>query len=131
MTSYADEYPSISFFQQQPPVPWRESRKYPVNVILDGAPLSDIDLPETLQPSIPALNESYSVAHFYLLDDRRTGVLALGSFSASNYTTLGASLLDGLQKLKELGAEQLIVDVVRPKMFIFFLECLFTCSLDE
>ena len=46
-------------------------------------------------------------------DDGKTGVLALGSFSAASFTALGDSLLTGLQNLKEQGATQLIVDVVR------------------
>ena len=60
-----------------------------------------------------ALNQSYSVAQFYILKDNITGVLALGSFSAENYTTFGTSLLTGLQELKTAGAERFIVDVVR------------------
>lgn len=83
-----------------------------MNVLLDAMPLSNIELPEELQPKIPAFNESYSVAQFYLLNDNITGVLALGSFSAQNFTAFGLSLLTGLQKLKASGAKQLIVDVV-------------------
>ena len=84
----------------------------PINVILDAVPLSDIDLPEHLQPSLPASNQSYSVAQFYLLNDNVTGVLALGSFSAKNFSAFGESLLNGLLDLKASGAKQLIVDVV-------------------
>ena len=102
----------IAYFQQQPSVDYDDSRKQPINVILDGIPLTDIDLPEYLQPSMPALNQSYSVAQFYILNDNITGVLALGSFSAENYTAFGISLLAGLQELKTAGAERLIVDVV-------------------
>ena len=61
---------------------------------------------------MPALNQSYSVAQFYILDDNITGVLALGSFSAKNYTAFGLSLLTGLKELKTAGVERLIVDVV-------------------
>lgn len=86
-----------------------------MNVLVDALPLSDIDLPETMQPSEPALNESYSVAQFYMLADNVTGVLALGSFSASNFSAFQYSLLDGLVKLKTLGATQLLVDVVSSK----------------
>ena len=79
---------------------------------MDGGPVSNIGLPEELTPSLPALNESYSVAQFYMLDDKVTGVLALGSFSAKNFTMFGSSLLSGLKELKEKGATRLIVDVV-------------------
>lgn len=110
--TYQQSPPSIAYFQQQPSVDNEDARKHPINVILDGLPLTDIDLPEHLQPDIPALNQSYSVAQFYILKDNITGVLALGSFSAKNFTAFGVSLLTGLQELKAAGAERLIVDVV-------------------
>ncbi|KAF9049822.1 hypothetical protein BJ165DRAFT_1454055 [Panaeolus papilionaceus] len=103
--------PPIATYQQQPAVSPEEYYRHPMNVILDGLPPTDIPLPEHLRPEVPALNSSYSVSQFYLLDDGITGVLALGSFSAHNYTTFGKSLLKGLTELKEKGAKQLIVDV--------------------
>lgn len=102
-------------FQQQPRI--NRDRRQPMNVILDSIPLSDIDLPEELQPVHPALNESYTVAQFYMLNDNTTGVLALGSFSAPNFTAFQISLAAGLIKLKERGATQLIVDVVGGRLY--------------
>ncbi|KAF8897024.1 hypothetical protein CPB84DRAFT_1681804 [Gymnopilus junonius] len=109
--TYRQSPPPIAYFLQQPAVDPEEARKQPMNVILDAVPLSDIDLPEHLQPSVPALNQSYSVAQFYVLKENAIGVLALGSFSAKNFTTFGASLLNGLLDLKAAGAKRLIVDV--------------------
>ncbi|KAF4621280.1 hypothetical protein D9613_000757 [Agrocybe pediades] len=109
--AYEETPPAIAYFQQQPPVNPVEYRKQPMNVLLDGLPLTDIDLPEHLQPSMHALNQSYSVAQFYMLKDNSTGVLALGSFSAGNFTLFGESLLSGLLGLKAAGAKNLIVDV--------------------
>jgi hypothetical protein len=110
--AYQQSPPPIAYFQQQPSLNHEDTRKQPINVMLDGLPLIDIDLPEHLQPSMPALNQSYSVAQFYMLNDNITGVLALGSFSAKNFTAFGISLLTGLLELKTAGAERLIVDVV-------------------
>ncbi|KAF5393296.1 hypothetical protein D9757_000663 [Collybiopsis confluens] len=101
----------IATFQQQPPVPRKEARKHAMNVLVDALPLTNIALPEVLHPLTPALNESYSVAQFYMLKDNTTGILALGSFSAANFTALQLSLLDGLEKVRSLGATQLLVDV--------------------
>ena len=84
-----------------------------MNVILDAVPLSDVDLPEVLNPREEPLNSSYNVAQFYQFDDKDIGVLALGSFSTRNFTLFQRSLVEGLQELKELGAKKLIVDVVR------------------
>ncbi|KAF9481525.1 hypothetical protein BDN70DRAFT_876169 [Pholiota conissans] len=109
--AYHESPPSIAFFQQQPSVSPEDARKHPMNVIIDASPLTDINLPEHLQPALPALEQSYSVAQFYVLKDNRTGVLALGSFSAKSFDTFGESLLAGLQELKAAGAKNLIVDV--------------------
>ncbi|KAJ3735806.1 hypothetical protein DFJ43DRAFT_1212282, partial [Lentinula guzmanii] len=108
---HSEEPLPVAYFQQQPLISRKEARRHPMNVFIDALPLSDIDLPEVMQPSEPALNESYSVAQFYMLSDNITGVLALGSFSAANFSAFQYSLLDGLVKLKSLGATQLLVDV--------------------
>ncbi|KAJ3503821.1 hypothetical protein NLJ89_g8259 [Agrocybe chaxingu] len=57
------------------------------------------------------LGSTYNSAQFYLAKDGKTGVLALGSFSDTQYFTFLRKLLEGLQSLKALGATQLIVDV--------------------
>lgn len=92
-----------------------------MNAILDATTLANVELPEELQPIPVALNESYSVAQFYLLNDNITGVLALGSFSAANFSAFMGSLLDGLQELKSMGASRLLVDVVRAYILFFVL----------
>ncbi|KAF9051220.1 hypothetical protein BDZ89DRAFT_1154116 [Hymenopellis radicata] len=100
-----------AYFQQQPPIDPVDAKKHALNVILDGTPPSNIALPEELQPSATPLNDSYSVAQFYLLNDNSTGVLALGSFSAQSFATFQTSLLAGLNDLKNQGAMRLLVDV--------------------
>ncbi|KAF5370878.1 hypothetical protein D9758_002013 [Tetrapyrgos nigripes] len=110
VTSTSDPKP-ITYAQQQPRLNPSDIRRHPVNVLLDATPLTDIDLPQKMQPPNPALNESYSVAQFYLMNDNTTGVLALGSFSAPNFMVFQASLLAGLVELKARGARKLIVDV--------------------
>lgn len=107
----------ITKFQQQPAIPATVARKHRLNVILDDTPMSDVVLPPTLVPSLPTVNGSRSVAQFYLLDDGKTGVLALGSFSDSNYSAFLNSLLAGLVSLRSRNATQLIVDVVRLEWF--------------
>ena len=68
-------------------------------------------LPPELVPALQPLRGSYSVAQFYYLSESKTGVLALGSFSAATFSTFQRALLTGLQNLKDAGAERLIVDV--------------------
>lgn len=121
VNDYADNPGSVAYYQQQPSVSIKDARQHALNVIMDGTPLSDINLPEQLEPTLPPLNESYSVAQFYMLDDERTGVLALGSFSAKNFTSFGSSLIAGLLELKARGASRLIVDVVS-SVSVYFLQ---------
>jgi len=102
----------LTYAQQQPLLNPSDTRRHRVNVLLDATPLTDVDLPERMQPSGPSLNSSYSVAQFYLMEDNTTGVLALGSFSAPNFSAFQNSLLNGLVELKAKGARKLIVDVV-------------------
>ncbi|KAJ3547212.1 hypothetical protein NMY22_g1745 [Coprinellus aureogranulatus] len=112
LSALFEDPPSLAHFQQQPPLAPEDYRaRHPVNVLLDASPLSNIALPEVLSPRLQPSSESYSVAEFFMLEDGKTGVLALGSFSAKNFTHFGQALLDGLKGLKEKGAERLIVDV--------------------
>ncbi|KZT01062.1 uncharacterized protein LAESUDRAFT_816144 [Laetiporus sulphureus 93-53] len=85
-------------------------RKHHMNALVNAEPQQSGELPPRLTPP-SALNGSSGVAQFHMLNDSRTGVLALGSFSASSFKNLQRSLLDGLQGLKEQGADRLIVDV--------------------
>lgn len=92
---------------------WRKHHK---NELVDTALARNIALPPEMTPGKP-MEGSEGVAQFFMLNasavESPTGVLMLGSFSASSYAGLQASLLDGLRSLKEKGAEQLIIDVVR------------------
>ena len=81
-------------------------------MIVDAAPAHVISLPPPLQPALPAVNGSRSVAQFYFLEDGKTGVLALGSFDDDDISAFYLGLLKGLVSLQSLGATQLIVDLV-------------------
>ncbi|KAF8811657.1 hypothetical protein BYT27DRAFT_7183799 [Phlegmacium glaucopus] len=99
-------------FQQQPAIPVQVGgHKRSLNVMLDTAPRSDVVLPPPLQPALPTVNGSRSVSQFYLLNDGITGVMALGSFSDSDFNTFLLGMLQGLTSLKSSGATQLIVDL--------------------
>jgi hypothetical protein len=88
------------------PVSAREAKTHALNVLLDSAPRSDVELPAGLAP--PAgLPGSSGVAQFFLLSDNATGVLALGSFSAASFDDLQNATLNGLQTLVKRGATRL------------------------
>ncbi|TEB34122.1 hypothetical protein FA13DRAFT_1753769 [Coprinellus micaceus] len=110
-TATTNEEDPSTRFEQAPPIPVEERVRHPINVFLDDTPLTNVDLPPTLKPALPAVKGSRSVSQFYLLDDKKTGVLALGSFSDTVYDEFLRGLLEGLLTLKSEGATQLIVDV--------------------
>ncbi|GJE90953.1 hypothetical protein PsYK624_071000 [Phanerochaete sordida] len=98
----------VDKFRQSPVVP---SAQHARNVMLDTTPLQDIVLPPGLTPAgnVPG---SAGVTEFFLLDDGKTGVLALGSFEdTGSFDSFETTLLTGLVNLKNAGATQLIVDV--------------------
>ncbi|KAH9916995.1 uncharacterized protein BXZ73DRAFT_105687 [Epithele typhae] len=101
--------PANKFRQAPMPDPAVE-RTHAMNVALDVQPQVDVTLPPKLQPTNP-LPGSGSVVQFFMLDDGKTGVLALGSFSGDTFSNLMTNLLSGLQNLKSQGATQLVVDV--------------------
>jgi hypothetical protein len=93
-------------FAQMAPVSAHEAKMHALNVLLDSAPRSDVELPAALAP--PAgLPGSSGVAQFFLLPDNATGVLALGSFSAASFDDLQNATLNGLQTLVKRGATRL------------------------
>ncbi|KXN82588.1 hypothetical protein AN958_02439 [Leucoagaricus sp. SymC.cos] len=100
----------VARFQQQPAISAEDARKQHLNVMLDALTPSDVVLPPGLTPPAP-VNGSRNAAQFFLLDDKKTGVLALGSFSDNDFNAFQDSLLQGLLNLKSLGAAQLVVDV--------------------
>lgn len=108
----------LASFQQQPKISTQDRRIHALNVLLDTAPQLDIILPPGLTPPNPVVGSS-DVSQFFMLDDGKTGVLALGSFSANSFDGLETSMLNGLLTLKDSGATQLIVDVVRADSLSF------------
>lgn len=120
----------VARFQQQRPISDEDARKQRLNVMLDTSPLSDVVLPPPLVPPAP-VNGSRNAAQFFLLDDKKTGVLALGSFSDGDFNAFLGSLLTGLLNLKSLGATQLVVDVVCPLLVYFRRSRLTTTRVNQ
>ena len=97
-------------FRHAPMRPAAEEHRHLMNVMLDTSPQVDVALPPEQHPTNPQTGSS-SVVQVFLLDDAKTGVLALGSFSGDSFANLQNNLLTGLQNLKDKGATQLIVDI--------------------
>ncbi|KLO14415.1 hypothetical protein SCHPADRAFT_872766 [Schizopora paradoxa] len=96
-------------FAPKTQIPPQVLQKHAVSILVDDKPQSDIVLPPPLQPAAPIAGTG--VTQFYLLQDGKTGVLALGSFEEADFDTFQNTLLTGLQTLVSKGATQLIADV--------------------
>lgn len=72
---------------------------------------TEIVLPPSLKPSLPPLGESYKDIQFYVLEDK-TGVLVMGSFDGYSEDSIKCKLYQGLQKMRGMGVEKLIIDLV-------------------
>lgn len=71
-------------------------------------------LPSRLSPPTPITGNG--ALQFYMLDDGKTAVLALGSFSGS-FAGVQKGILDGVNAVKAKGATRLLVDVVSIMLF--------------
>jgi hypothetical protein len=103
-----EEFPvdgSRRFQYPMDPQDWKQ----PLNEVTEKLPLFDIGLPAELSPPTSLL--SRDALFFYMLNDNKTGVLALGSF-IGGFTALMRNTSAGLTQLVEKGATQLLVDVV-------------------
>ncbi|EJC99199.1 uncharacterized protein FOMMEDRAFT_148756 [Fomitiporia mediterranea MF3/22] len=96
-------------FAPKPTISPEVVSKHLISLMLDDKPQTDVVLPSPLQPASPVAGTG--VSQFFLLDDGKTGVLALGSFEEPDFDTFETTLLSGLQTLVGKGATQLIVDV--------------------
>ena len=86
-----------------------QDRKYPISSLIDVTAVTDISLPEALNP--PSAVSGNGTAMFYM--QGKVGVLAIGSFSTgAGYDDWFTILTSGLNELKAQGATHLIVDVV-------------------
>ena len=85
-------------------------QRHPISMVLDDVPHFGVALPERLRPSEPIVG--FNATQFFMLDDGKTGVMALGSFTGTEIVEMLRVFLDGLQSLVNRGATQLIIDVV-------------------
>ncbi|PIL23221.1 hypothetical protein GSI_14530 [Ganoderma sinense ZZ0214-1] len=102
--------PSSSSPRCRPSASTPGGRQEPMNVMLDTAPLSrsDVTLPPDLQPTSP-LDESSGDAQFFILDDGKTGVLTLGSFSWDSVYNGQNILTSGFQSLQAATVTQPVI----------------------
>ncbi|CAE6532398.1 unnamed protein product [Rhizoctonia solani] len=96
-------------FQPDPEIaPIINGRRQPISTLVADGPLFDVTLPSRLTPPTPITGNG--ALQFYMLDDNKTAVLALGSFSG-DFAGVQKGILDGINSVKSKGATRLLVDV--------------------
>ena len=97
-------------FQPDPVIaPIIGGRRQAISGLVADGPLFDVTLPSRLTPPTPITGNG--ALQFYVLDDGKTAVLVLGSFSGS-FAGVQKGILDGINAVKAKGATRLLVDVV-------------------
>ncbi|KAG9076433.1 hypothetical protein FRC06_009508 [Ceratobasidium sp. 370] len=104
-----DPYSQPARFQTDPIMPTIEGGKKLVvsSLVLDG-PQSNVELPSRLSPGVSL--SGVGPMNWYMLDDGKTAVLHLSSFSGT-FGPLQQGVLDGLKQVKSKGATRLLIDL--------------------
>ncbi|KAG8748584.1 hypothetical protein FRC10_003718 [Ceratobasidium sp. 414] len=96
-------------FQPDPVIaPIIDGKRQAISGLVADGPLFDITLPSRLSPPTPITGNG--ALQFYMLDNGKTAVLALGSFSG-DFSGVQQGILDGVKAVKAKGATHLLVDV--------------------
>ncbi|KAG8680915.1 hypothetical protein FRC09_017881, partial [Ceratobasidium sp. 395] len=107
--SKAKATPDKPRFQPDPVIaPVIDGKRQAISGLVADGPLFDITLPSRLAPPTPVTGSG--ALQFYMLDDAKTAILALGSFSGS-FAGVQQGILDGVNAVKAKGATRLLVDV--------------------
>jgi C-terminal processing protease CtpA/Prc len=70
-----------------------------------------INLPQPYVPTAYNASGSDDITYYTMLPDTSVGVMMLGSFSPADYYKWQSNLLEGINGLKEQGADHLIIDL--------------------
>ncbi|TDL16110.1 hypothetical protein BD410DRAFT_844665 [Rickenella mellea] len=86
------------------------SRPPAKGVIMDLSAIKAVALPPTFQPTLPQVNASAGVIKSYILPDKKTGVMFVGSFEGDfvQFQTDTVSAVDAFQKA---GVSRVLIDL--------------------
>ncbi|KAH9854591.1 hypothetical protein C2E23DRAFT_817110 [Lenzites betulinus] len=87
------------------------SRKLAKAGIVDAASKLVIGLPSKSQPTLPSVNGSEDVVKSYILPDKKTGVMFVGSFSPADFNQFQIDVASAMTAFQDAGVSQLLVDL--------------------
>ncbi|OBZ76716.1 hypothetical protein A0H81_03224 [Grifola frondosa] len=86
-------------------------RKLARAVIVDTAPKNAVGLPSPFLPTLPPVNGSEGVIKSYILPDKKTGVMFVGSFEPDDFNGFQTDVAATVAAFKEAGVSQLLIDL--------------------
>ncbi|KAI0053221.1 hypothetical protein FA95DRAFT_941421 [Auriscalpium vulgare] len=82
----------------------------PIGKIVDLAPKQAVALPGPFVPTLPQVNGSTGVIKSYILDDKKTGVMFIGSFEG-DYTQFQTDTVAAIAQFQASGVTNLLIDL--------------------
>ncbi|KAI0827407.1 hypothetical protein BC628DRAFT_177026 [Trametes gibbosa] len=79
--------------------------------IVDVSAKTAIGLPSKFQPTVPSVNGSEGVIKSYVLPDKKTGVMFVGSFEPDDFFQFQTDVASSVAQFQEAGVSQILVDL--------------------
>ncbi|KAI0052380.1 hypothetical protein FA95DRAFT_1392982 [Auriscalpium vulgare] len=87
-----------------------KQRLQPIAKIVDLAPKQAVGLPGPFIPTLPQVNGSTGVIKSYILDDKKTGVMFIGSFEG-DFVQFQTDTVAAINQFKASGVTNLLIDI--------------------
>ncbi|CDO74428.1 hypothetical protein BN946_scf184880.g2 [Trametes cinnabarina] len=89
----------------------KKTRKLAMANIVDVAPKNAVGLPSQFEPTLPPVNGSEGVIKSFILPDKKTGVMFVGSFEPDDFFQFQTDVLATVMQFKQEGVSQLLIDL--------------------
>ncbi|KAH9927956.1 uncharacterized protein BXZ73DRAFT_78411 [Epithele typhae] len=91
--------------------PSRNGKLAMAKIVTDGKASQSVGLPTEFQPTVPQVNGSTGVIKSYMLEDKKTAVMFVGSFEPDDFDSFQTDTVAAFADFKAAGATRLIVDL--------------------
>ncbi|PPQ66788.1 hypothetical protein CVT24_008697 [Panaeolus cyanescens] len=89
----------------------RKLKKQPKAGIIDPSHQNAIALPDPFLPTAPPVDGSDDAIKSFILPDKKTGVMFVGTFSPEDFDQFQADVVSAVQTFKSAGVQQVLIDL--------------------
>ncbi|KAF9011868.1 hypothetical protein BDQ17DRAFT_793629 [Cyathus striatus] len=89
----------------------KATRKLAKAVIIDKSNQNALGLPDPFHPSVPPVNGSTGVIKSFILPDKKTGVMFVGSFEPDDFGSFQTDTVAAINAFKVAGVSQVLLDL--------------------